>query len=429
MREEGADIEDIEIRPLLADELPLAVALADSIFRADDRRSMLRSLPKVFSASLLQSVGGFAGRELVTFAGMVPAAVRLGPARLSVYAYGSVCTHPASRGKGYAAQALAYARRAAHEAASSALLVSGELPLYLEAGCVPFGDLLHVTYGPEWARRRREAGAGAGGAAGEAAGRVAAGGTAAAGDGCTARGDGAACGGVAVRLATGRDWHRLHRLACRRRLGFEQSVWDLADLVQSAAVAAIRGWPQRVYIAEDEGGGELGFAVIAYEDGDRGAGRQAQIVEWAGSLHGLGQIAGHAIGELGLAALHGYIADPEQIACCESQQAAGLRLERVRNQGTICITHAEQLFGELGVYWQARGLEPWPALRRLPDGRFVVRLGGLRSLPLDRAELASLVFGAVAGSGGAQAHPPDFLEAASRFFPVPLPYTKGLNFV
>ncbi|WP_187274462.1 GNAT family N-acetyltransferase [Paenibacillus sp. N3.4] len=81
-----------EIRLLQPGEWQAAIQLADKTFRNVGEDSMGIAFTHVFSPSLHQSYGLFIEGEIVSFIGLVPEIMRIGAAKLNVYAIGAVCT-------------------------------------------------------------------------------------------------------------------------------------------------------------------------------------------------------------------------------------------------------------------------------------------------------------------------------------------------
>ncbi|MBO9606750.1 MAG: GNAT family N-acetyltransferase [Paenibacillaceae bacterium] len=377
-----------QVRLLRADEMACAVSLADSVFRADSRVSMGRSLPKVFSASLRQAIGCFADGALVSFAGLVPAVVRIGGARIAVYSYGAVCTHPAHRGKGHARAILQFAKRHAEQAEASLLLVSGELPLYTEAGCRPFGTTGLYRLLPEHA---------------------------------------AFTGGEYVcREAGSADWFRLQELAEAKPVRYESSLWDLADLLDAGAVASIRRLRQHTFLAEKDGG-VIAFCVVAMkpreEAGEGFAG--SLLIEWAGDAAAAASLLQHIVRQE-------RVSQVEAVLPWQERELALLLAPAFvsvgRNQGTVYVVDAERLFRQLAGYWIGCGRASGglPAVRAVAGGAHELTLPGLSPFVMGGGALAAALFdGAPEGGWGSEERE----RAASAYFPVPFPYTKGLHFV
>jgi len=383
-----------EIRYLKEEELGAALMLADQIFRADQRKSMGLSLPKVFSSSLKQGLGCFVEERLVSFAGMVPSLVRIKSSRLSVYSYGAVCTDSAYRGQGYATKVLEYAKQSAQKSKASLLFVSGELPIYIEAGLRTFGEWNHCTLfsGP---------------AQNQAA---------------------APCQEIGFREMEETDWLHLYRIAGSRDIAFEQSIWDLADLIEAGSLAAIRNWEQATILVL-EGTQVIGFIVLTYNNKAIESNRIGQVIEWGGAVQAVAYTINQLLSFYQLSEINWYINNEEK-ALIDQRELENMSYQKVRNQGTIWISDAAQLFTELASYWREHGkhIEDIPSIHSLDkDGEQVtLSIGSIVSDPIPMVDLSVYMFGQEGFSNYANE---DFRNLAQPFFPVPLPYTKGLNFV
>jgi predicted N-acetyltransferase YhbS len=392
--------EQIIIRPIRKEELHEAVALADRVFRPDERKSMGDSLPKMFSPSLQQGIGCFHQGQLVSYAGMVPTIVRIGEAQVSAYSYGAVCTDVRYRGQGYASRILAYAKRYAEQAGASLFFVSGELPIYVEAGFQPFGRYSCYIF------RARS-------------GTVPA---------TTLEQQTDASSDIGIRELEAKDWLRLYRLAQQRAIAFEQSVWDLADLIEAGAIAAIRHWEQRVWLVSRDGI-ESGFIVLAYDKKAPGEGEQrhGQIIEWAGSLELISASLEKLMVSLELMEVTLY-ADAKEQGKVAVSDAVEVSVQAIRNAGTVRVCDPQQLCAEVAPYWRELGIHPdrQPSIRRDEEGSVRIVVGALQSRPLGDAEVAPYLFGQAWADNEENR---ELREALDDCFPIPLPYTKGLNFV
>ncbi len=359
----------MEIRLLHASEMKDAVGLADSIFRSDGRVSMGDSLPKVFSKSLLQSIGAFDNGRLVSFAGLVPSIVRIHESRLTVYSYGAVCTHPDYRGQGYARRMLRYVQEHARLSGASLLLVSGVLPIYIEGGCSPFGTAVSHRLTRENLRGLAE---------------------------------NEGHGNLRFREAGEADWFGLHKLADGRRVRYEQSIWDLADLLEAQAVAALRGRRQFTFMAElDDVPVAFCTAAVSQVTGD-GQEVVNPVIEWAGDERYLTALLSHMTACLPAEYLNMVVPWHEQ-GLLDRLRDAYTGTEK--NQGTVHVLDAELLITQLGPYWKERGA----------DSQLLDRLRHMT----DHKQLVSLLFDT----------PEEKPGLLCDVLPVPFPYTKGLNFV
>lgn len=382
----------MDIRTLTGGDMKEAILLVDQTFRNDDRPSLALSSPKVFSGSLGQAIGGYEGGRLVSFAGLVPSIIRVGEARLQVFSYGAVCTHPDFRGRGYASLLLDYAKRHVDKAGASILLVSGTRSLYTDAGCHPFGAFRRHTVSAD----RTEA----------LAPRLSP--------------------GVQCRLADAADWFRLQELSASRSVHYEQSVWDLADLHAAAAVTSMQRMEQTTLIAERDGKA-VAFCVLALlRDGTDYGARNSYVLEWAGRAEDVCAIVLHALAN-GLADRLDITVGWQEEEMERLLAGAGTSADEC-NSGTVHIVNPAALLEQLRPYWdRAADIEgDVPQVRVGEDGTCIIAIGSCERVALNSAQLTALLF-----DKEPEGLAPDreWLDAAAPFLPIPFPYTKGLNYV
>ncbi|SEM84719.1 GNAT family N-acetyltransferase [Lihuaxuella thermophila] len=379
----------LEIRPVEVGELPQAKALADQTFRDWEQKSMADGFPHIFSDTLAgQSFAAFEDGKMVTFLGLVPSVICVGRARLSVYSLGSVCTHPDYRGRGYASKVLEKVLAHVEGAGASLLLVSGTGPLYTRANCHLFGDVFRFVIKPDSAESLFSQ---------------------------HVRDD------VQVREWKPVDWLKIAGAAARRTTRYEQSVWDLAMLVRAEAYASCVKLRHKVLVAEREGELE-GFVVVGVPHRD-GKKHPPTAFEWAGSPEVVGMLLAAAVERYHLQQLEVPVPWHEQalIRSLESYE-----VKRERNLGTVNIIHPERLIAQLRPYLREKDgeLECQFSVRFLETGRTQIRLGK-ESGVLDSAELVSLVFDPEPKIR-LDSH---FKHLLAQLFPIPFPYTGGLNYV
>lgn len=375
------------IRLVAAAEMADAIRGSDAVFRDAEQISMGAAFPAVFSPALSQSFGAYEDGKLVSFMGLVPATLRIGAARVPMFSIGSVFTLPAFRGHGYAGDILQAIK--AHVRASGAALVyvSGDRSLYTRNQCHLFGATDRHAIGPAHAEQLLQTGA-----------------------------------GFAVRELSPTDWFPVHELAAARRVAYEQSVSELAELIANEAYASCLKLRHRTLVATN-GGTIAAFAVVALPD-ERGSKRTPFAVEWAGDAEALAAIFGHAVVAYGLPQLDVPVAWHER-----ELSAALARVPSVagRNLGTVHVANAERLFALLAPYLRTSVAEPAevPRVRTLADHRYALTAADGRTFELDSASLVSLLFDPMPSL-------PAALEARAAIrgpFPVPLPYAGGLNYV
>ncbi|QNK56504.1 GNAT family N-acetyltransferase [Paenibacillus sp. PAMC21692] len=350
-----------------AAELEEAIQLADHVFRTNGQVSMGTAYPVVFSPSLGQSFGVFEDDKLVAFMGFVPAIIQIEKARLHIYSVGAVCTHEEARGRGYASRLMSAVIEHAQASGASLILVSGHRSIYARAACYPFGSMkryvLDASHMP-------------------------------------ARNGQSAVSGIHVRKLQPTDWFRLTELARSRSSRYEQSLTDLAALIQNEAYASNVSFRHQVWVAEHDGE-EAAFAVIAVPGNGKESERPSFVVEWAGGVEALCAIYAHVIATEEVKRLQ------LQVNWYENELQECLTTipgESLPNSGLVHLVNLEQLCAQLDPYLRARGGSAAELTRRLELLDDEQRIQALFNMP------------AADGSG-------------ITGLPLPFPYTVGLNYV
>ncbi|GGH24329.1 GNAT family N-acetyltransferase [Paenibacillus segetis] len=130
----------MDFRRVTGHELGQAAALANKVFCKDGEQYMGSAFPTIFEAGVSHSYGAFNEKgDLVAFMGMVPQLIRSNQAELRVFFIGAVCTDPDYRGRGLASNLLTLCSEHAKDAGASLMFISGDLPLYTNAGSVYYG--------------------------------------------------------------------------------------------------------------------------------------------------------------------------------------------------------------------------------------------------------------------------------------------------
>ncbi|MCY0895366.1 MAG: GNAT family N-acetyltransferase [Alicyclobacillaceae bacterium] len=388
-----------DIRRLHKEEYAKAAALADRTFRDDTQISMATAFPALFSAHLGQGFGAFEHGELVTFLGIMPYWIHVDSARIPVYALGSVCTDSRYRGRKLASQVLEAVLDHARAAGAPLLLISGDGPLYRRIHCAPFGvAYAHRLTAPNHLRRD----------GGHAAGRA----------------------DWQIREFKPTDWFRVHALANARAVRYEQSLVDLATAIASNPLASCAHSVHHALVAEQDGEVRA-FAVLAvpYREDDEAP---TVVTEWAGDAAACAAIFHHIL-------CKGTQQRPLQLFLSESENDAlapfleTIQAERQRNQGTVCILSAEKLFADLKPYCQARDAELAATLSAKPaDANRTTLTIGEHTLTVTPEELIAFVFdtGTPPNEHAPISHWSSEIEILrQRLFPIPFPFTGGLNFI
>ncbi|MFD0962063.1 GNAT family N-acetyltransferase [Paenibacillus chungangensis] len=370
----------MDFRFLELEELSQAVALADAIFRKNGGKSMGDSFPSIFQPGIGHSVGAFHEERLVSFVGLVPQRINVGPAALRVFSMGAVCTDIAYRGQGLAGKLVAMAKRHAIEAGASLLFVSGTRSLYVRADCYKFGAFRRFQYSAVTDQSFQ------------------------------------AADGKEVRLLESRDLFRMHELAAARTVTFEQSVSELQLLLHAAAYASCSGMLHQTWVAysEEEMSGYVILAVSGEEERD---GRGAFVVEWGGKPDSVTAIVMHAIKQAGHTDLHMKVGWHEE-ELADQLRAAGWGESLEGNSGTVCVLDSAELFRQAVPYWEAEhGLtDVSSSFGR--DGMYEVRQMG-RNTAVTASKLVELLFQPRSGRW----------EDGDGLPPIPLPYMSGLHFI
>ncbi|GIP40346.1 hypothetical protein J31TS4_36260 [Paenibacillus sp. J31TS4] len=380
------------IRRLQAGDFEAAIALSDQIFRDAEQVSMGRGFPFVFSPELGQSYGAFEEDRLVSFMGLVPSVLRVGPASIGAYSLGSVCTHPDARGKGIASQMLQDIFAFAERAEASVLLISGGRGLYRTSNCHPFGVIQQYLLDDSSAEKFRQSGGGA---------------------------------GCQVREADDADWFRIHRLAESRAVRFEQSLWDLAQLIKAEAICSCIKLSHKVLLAEREGEA-VAFAVIGVPYPQVKGKRAPLLIEWAGDAAAVTALLTDALSRYELDRL---IAPApwfeEQLA--QQLQAIAAEANPENRTHTIKLINPARLLEELAPWLRQKNEHLQASLAiQSADGGWKLSLNG-REAVLNEEKLITLLF-------DPNPELPETLDAELKsdlavLFPAPLPYDRGLNYV
>ncbi|WP_219834987.1 GNAT family N-acetyltransferase [Paenibacillus sp. R14(2021)] len=378
----------IEIRLLTEEEMQGAADGADAVFRDRDMSSMKEAFPFIFNSRTSHSHGLFMENELLVFMGLVPATARLGSARLSVLSLGAVYAVEAARNKGYASRLLEAVKTYGRQAGASLLLVSGDGPLYSRAGCRKFGDAYRFELNRAFAEANRP---------------------------------------DSVKLQTREALHRdelgMHRLAAERRSAFEQSIWDFSVLIRTESNISGHKMKQRVYLAGRDGSPDA-FAVIAHPTSL--SNQPPRVIEWAGEPGALLKLLAHVMLDTDMDRLTFTVTASEH-ELLGALNTHAFRKERIRNQGTLLVLDAARLIDQLRPYLEEAAPSSGSRLsaRSSEDGSTVLSLPGLPDAVLTHEELVSLFFDAKPGPP----LPDGWGAAAASLFPLPFPYTDGLNFI
>lgn len=376
----------VTLRLVHTHELKQAAALADSIFRDEEQSSMGTAFPAIFSPGQSHSYGAFVEDRLVSFMGLVPFILQVGPARLKVFSMGAVCTHPDYRGQGLAGRLLDLCKQHAEEAGASLLFISGDRSLYTRVHCYPFGR--SERFALDAAGAARLAGAARNAAAAERR----------------------------LRPYTPADAFAVQEAASARSVAYEQSLTELLSLLGAEAYASCAKLAHQTLVAAQEPGGVDAFAVIAAPGRYPGK-SPAQAIEWAGAPEAVAALLGDAVERFSLPRLEVAVGWQER-ELAQLLRAAEVPAESSGNGGTVYLVNAERLTEQAAPYWAASGA-PQPAIAAREDGSYELVLPGGAPVSLAPGELISLLFDPESPHS----------QTAPGLLPIPLPYLNGLHFI
>ncbi|MBA4494684.1 GNAT family N-acetyltransferase [Paenactinomyces guangxiensis] len=346
---------EIEIRMLNSDEFEEAVQLSNQTFRSSDQSSMELAFPQVFSLSLRQSYGAFKNGKMVSFIGLVPAIIHIGAASLNVFSIGSVCTEPASRGKGYASKILNHILAHADRAGASLLLVSGYGPLYTRANCFRFGTVMRYSVEAESA------------------------------EAIVKNHSDSDC---EIRELTAADWFDISELARKRIIRYEQSVWDLAALMRSQAMASCMKMHHKVLLAGANEGLKA-FLVLGLPN-DPQQNSDAMAVEWGGDGDSIGQLLAYAAQKYQVSRIEVPVPWHETSL---AKVLAPAKKTRDQNLGTVHIVDFERFIRQIRPFLHEKSDSVTQRLQLKASGKknVEIELDGHHAI-LDSRSFVSLVF-------------------------------------
>lgn len=383
-----------EIRLLRPNEFQDAAKLADFVFRDSEHKSMGVAYPQAFSPALRQSYGAFVNGTIVSFIGFVPSVVRIGEAELNVYSIGSVCTHPDHRGKGYAGAILERIREHSRQAGAPVILVSGSRGIYERFGCRTFGETTSFIIDGDAMDKLLEA---------------------------------PAVKSVKLRPLAHTDWFALKRLAAARAVRYEQSLWDLAELIAAEPLASNSKLSHRVWVAERDGEAAA-FAVIAVAAGAAAKPGRAALTEWAGDAVLAAALAAHGAKEAGEKQFRAVVPWYETEFASVWAQAASSSATGKLN-GTVAVVDPLMLLNQLAPYLKRKADSAFDKLsfRAAERNEVVVQWEGGGSHSLSMESFISLLFDRNRAADLFTDN--DAALLVSSLFPIPFPSPAGLNYV
>jgi GNAT superfamily N-acetyltransferase len=345
-----------------------AIQLADRTFRNNDQISMGKAYPFVFSPALNQSYGAFVNGDLVSFIGLVPSIVHIEEAEIQAYSIGAVCTHPNHRKNGYASTLLSKVIEHGEKAGASLLFVSGNLPIYINAGCTYYGEMNKYEIKKE---------------------------------------DLPTVEGCSVREALPYDWFHVRKLTRSRRVHYEQSLIDFTILNHAEGFASNHKMRHKLLVAQ--GDNELrGFLILGMSHPSAGE-SPARLIEWGGDPKAIQALLAESF-QYGITS----------IKCSIPSYEIALATLLNKNEktvtafpGTIKIISLDLLLKQLEPIFKGK-----VEIEDI-DNNHKKLIFNQRSMTVDNASLERLIL------QGA----PDLDCYLKEIFPIPLPFPEGLNYV
>ncbi|KKI93290.1 hypothetical protein WQ54_05535 [Bacillus sp. SA1-12] len=365
----------VEIRQLQKQDREAAIALSNQTFRDDEQTSMVDAFPLMFSpGNIEQSIGAFAEGELVSFMGIVPAFIRIGTAKVAIYSLGSVCTAEEHRNKGYASQILDKVFQYLKTTDAALLLVSGDRSLYTRADCCYFGNSKRYLVNGKNAKYNHN-----------------------------------------IREMREGDLLSLVHLAQQRPIRYDQSVSDFQTLLQAEAFASCLKLTHKTLIMEENG--ELTSFLVLGIPNQTG---KSIAIEWAGNPNEITQLLAYAAKKYELEEIEVPIPWHDQELQKELHDAP---FKSEKNQGTIYIIDPERLVKQLAPFLKTKLEEPIQC-KSIQDGMIEVGIGTHKAI-LTKADFISVLFDPEPNNEKNK----ELQKESQGVFPLPFPYTAGLNYV
>ncbi|WP_053362655.1 GNAT family N-acetyltransferase [Bacillus sp. FJAT-27251] len=357
-----------EYRLLKQEDFTQAIDLADKTFRKEGHVSMGPAFPEVFSAALNQSYGAFIDGRLVSFIGLVPFVLHIGRAEVQAYSIGAVCTDPGFRRQGLANTLLQKVFEHGNKSGASVLFVSGDLPIYIKQGCTFYGKMNHYKI---------------------------------------EQGDLKADYPCTVRELQPYDWFQIRTLNHERPVRYEQSIYEMAVLNESAGFASIFKMKHKVLVAE-ENQKVTAYLVFGVPYNEQ-EGAESRVIEWGGEPEALCRLIGETF-NYGLKSL---LLNVPTFETALNVQLASLKKEEQPYPGTIKILNLDLLLDQLGPF--------------LKDKIDISKQDGLQYklahnqnyLVVGHQEMEELILKGTNRS----------FSNLDPVFPIPFPHPQGLNYV
>lgn len=419
----------INIKRLEVDDLKEAALLSNSVFRSEGQEWMEVAFPYIFKPSLVShSFGAYVGRELQSFMGLVPFTLKIGQASLPIFSLGAVCTHPSARGKGYASQLLEEVKQYIDQAGASLLFISGDRGLYTRADCYHFGaTVTHVIMQKDVQRLLDKVQAGNMEYSSE----------------------------YRVREYQSTDLFSMVQLASNRIAHYETSIHDFSLLLEAEAFARDPRLQHKILVAEKRGQISAFLVVgipsqqenkevaigsaggVSAEANETAGIASAVAIEWAGEAEGIALLLAKALKQYELQRVEISVPwqETELIDVLQDWQR-----EQEGNQGTVYLVSPQRLIEQLRPYLEQKNamISNQLSIRYVEDGNKDDRIGADRltelilgedHLILSSEQLVTLFFSPSWREELELDISKPMQEGLQELFPIPLPYTAGLQYI
>lgn len=365
----------MKIRQLKHHEFDQAIKLSDAIFRDEEHVSMGQSFPNVFSQALEQSFGAFIDGKLVSFIGLVPSNIKVGPANLNVFSIGSVCTHKDYRQQGISSAVLKEVYNYIDRAGASLLFVSGDRGLYTRNHCYSFGTGYQymIDQIPE---------------------------------NITYEGS--------IRKSDANDIFKIHKINREKNVRYINTVWEWSQIFKSAGYASIFKMKQELYVAENNGDIE-GYVVIAVPT-SISTKENAIILEWGGRPTVVKKIIQKLLTKNIAPQIELTVMWHEDL----QEEFKNYPYQKANNSGTIYIVDIQRFMKQILPYLAEVDSNIKTNLTVNIDNDITTFSYKNSELNVSKNELVNVLF-------NKQEHPTG--SDIEKIFPIPLPYTAGLNYV
>lgn len=363
----------MEIRQLKQREIAQAIVLADRIFRDENQTSMGEAFPHVFTKGPIHSFGAFDGEKLVSFIGLVPATIRVGPSTLDVFSLGAVCTDEAYRGQGISTKILQRVYAYIEGAGASLLFVSGDRGMYTRNHCYHFGGLsvYNIT---------------------QAQAGISYDGT--------------------IRKGSKADIFSIQHIRNQEEVQFHSTTLEWGMLFEASGLASITNKKQSLYIAEQNN--EVEGYVVLTESPDGSKTEDAFVVEVGGTPDVISAILNKIIGEQKVANIIFHVPWYHTF-----EDFLSLSDEKmIPHSGTVYLINEKRLLSQLQAYI-AQHTNEKIKVKRENDTSYVLSLGD-QTVHLTNELLIDWLF---------TPQTPRTIDALKDVLPIPLPNPEGMYFV